>query len=578
MPVAAGFLGERTEQAILTQTTTARTGGVQHRATRKGTEEGTFHRLFSDLTDEKEKTKEEPAGNADLWSQLMFLSPELSPLPPAQTVETAGEVELLFAGQEGGGSLPPRVALRPEVPVLAGGDFAGTAETMEAMPKDATLAITVTTNTGSVAQTSSEETAEHNGGSDLTGQTEPQSASFVMADRVREEAFSTEQEAVVATAEETPSPSKSSAVEAPARSLEPIDATGEPLPELHPAEGKEPQTGPDTAAVMTAATTVETTEKRGKTAATEAGNDVSLRQRTEPALTKTNRAIAVIEATKPVHTVEDADIVETGERAGTTEIKPASTAARTGISQGAVAATGTEPFEKNLGGTGAVEPDATVRERVFPADGADQDAFTAVLDTVEREPKTRFKVETAADKEAQFPKGLRSQTFSPVAGESPIREPQPEATAVQSEPVAPQRAREELAAQIVNGARFMIKDGVTKIQLQLEPAELGKLELSLVVERDLVAARFVTETHSVQSLIEASLPELRTALEEAGLQVDLLQVGVQTGTDSQLLNQNMTGGEEFKRNAGWQPAAERYLVEEPILAEEAWDGMVNLRI
>lgn len=124
----------------------------------------------------------------------------------------------------------------------------------------------------------------------------------------------------------------------------------------------------------------------------------------------------------------------------------------------------------------------------------------------------------------------------------------------------------------------MIKDGVTKIQLQLEPAELGKLELSLVVERDLVAARFVTETHSVQSLIEASLPELRTALEEAGLQVDLLQVGVQTGTDSQLLNQNMTGGEEFKRNAGWQPAAERYLVEEPILAEEAWDGMVNLRI
>src|SRR5690606_37316631 len=113
---------------------------------------------------------------------------------------------------------------------------------------------------------------------------------------------------------------------------------------------------------------------------------------------------------------------------------------------------------------------------------------------------------------------------------------------------------------------------------QLEPAELGKLELSLVVERDLVAARFVTETQGVQSLIEANLPQLRSALEEMGLQVDLLQVGVQAEGDSQMANQNMTGGEQFQRNTGSKPSAEMFVAEEQIFGEEAWHGMVNLRI
>jgi flagellar hook-length control protein FliK len=135
-----------------------------------------------------------------------------------------------------------------------------------------------------------------------------------------------------------------------------------------------------------------------------------------------------------------------------------------------------------------------------------------------------------------------------------------------------------LATQIVSGARLMVKDGMTKIQIQLEPAELGKLELSLVVERDLVAARFVTETQGVQSLIEANLPQLRSALEEMGLQVDLLQVGVQAEGDSQMANQNMTGGEQFQRNTGSKPLAEMFVAEEQIFGEEAWHGMVNLRI
>lgn len=89
--------------------------------------------------------------------------------------------------------------------------------------------------------------------------------------------------------------------------------------------------------------------------------------------------------------------------------------------------------------------------------------------------------------------------------------------------------QDEVLRQIVTGARLMVKDGTARVHMQLEPKELGKVQLALVIERDLVTARFVTESKAVQSLIEANLSDLRSSLQEAGLQADLLQVSVQTG-------------------------------------------------
>jgi flagellar hook-length control protein FliK len=151
--------------------------------------------------------------------------------------------------------------------------------------------------------------------------------------------------------------------------------------------------------------------------------------------------------------------------------------------------------------------------------------------------------------------------------------PEPAKTAETTSPVV---TKEALTSQIISGAKLMVKDGVSKIQIQLEPAELGKLELSLVIERDSVAARFVTETQGVQSLIESNLTQLRSSLEEAGLSVDLLQVGVQTGTNQQ--NHAPSGDEQQERNARWAVSPSRlYGVEEEVFAEEAWHGMVNIR-
>ncbi len=139
--------------------------------------------------------------------------------------------------------------------------------------------------------------------------------------------------------------------------------------------------------------------------------------------------------------------------------------------------------------------------------------------------------------------------------------------------------KEEVIGQILNGAKLMVKDQVAKIELQLHPAELGKLELSLVVERDLVTARFVAETQGVQSLIEANLFQLRSALQEAGLTVDLLQVDVQTGNEPQLQEHSFTADQHSRPRTPAQNGTDEWLAaEESYFVEDSWHGLVNLRV
>ena len=89
--------------------------------------------------------------------------------------------------------------------------------------------------------------------------------------------------------------------------------------------------------------------------------------------------------------------------------------------------------------------------------------------------------------------------------------------------------QEKVVKQVLSQAKIMVENGVAKVEMNLEPKELGKLELSLVIEKDVVTASFVAESKAVQSIIEANLSDLRTALQEAGLKANLLEVGVQTG-------------------------------------------------
>ncbi|NLC53186.1 MAG: hypothetical protein GX770_04395 [Firmicutes bacterium] len=571
MQVAAG-LGERTEQVIFTQTEAARAGSAKSPASLKETDDKKFHRLFDGLiTDEKEKAKKSlqnsREGNEELWSKLMLLYPELATLVVVQeqVAEGEAEAELLAAVENDGELLLQHTDPAPEAAVSIQADFAETLEAIAEAPEEERLVGTAVDEPGLEANELSVETAEGEGIEGIREETEPQSSARFDTNSPETPVHSTAETMTMHESQDH-TPFEHNAMKEPAGISVDASTDSQPQPELSTAEGKRDNTVQAAAAVATGAPagkseTVETAGNFNFIATTATKIEPNLSETPETQISTSSMP----ETADPVRTAESAVMVGTAARAESTEVKTARTVGIMGTSQADMATIKAE----NPAGFGSVETAET--------DGEDHDALTAPLATTEHEAKTAFRAETAA-KESHLNRDLLGQNFSPVVGEAPIREQNPEVTAVQPEPVAPENAREDLATQIMSGARLMVKDGVTKIQIQLEPAELGKLELSLVLERDLVAARFVTETQGVQSLIEANLPELRSALEEAGLQVDLLQVGVQTGTDSQMPNQNMTSGEQFKRNAGWNPTAEMYVLEEQILGEEAWHGMVNLRI
>ena len=62
--------------------------------------------------------------------------------------------------------------------------------------------------------------------------------------------------------------------------------------------------------------------------------------------------------------------------------------------------------------------------------------------------------------------------------------------------------------------------------MQLEPENLGKLTLSIAVERGLITAKFTAESYEVKQAIESNFNELRDMLQDKGLYIHNLSVSV----------------------------------------------------
>jgi flagellar hook-length control protein FliK len=103
---------------------------------------------------------------------------------------------------------------------------------------------------------------------------------------------------------------------------------------------------------------------------------------------------------------------------------------------------------------------------------------------------------------------------------------------------APAAGKEPLFSQIMEHARLMLSGNQSELEMSLKPDHLGKLQLKVSIENQVVTARFVAESQQVKQIIETNLNQLRDQLRENGLQVDYLSVSVGTGTGDQLFSQN----------------------------------------
>ncbi|HEX2226227.1 MAG TPA: flagellar hook-length control protein FliK [Candidatus Binatia bacterium] len=92
--------------------------------------------------------------------------------------------------------------------------------------------------------------------------------------------------------------------------------------------------------------------------------------------------------------------------------------------------------------------------------------------------------------------------------------------------------------------------GKQEAVLQLDPAELGKLQIDLHMEGDRLVARILTETPESRALIEAHLPELRQALVEN--RVELVEIRIDHGSWD---GQRGEGQKPQQETGGWLQTA-----------------------
>lgn len=100
----------------------------------------------------------------------------------------------------------------------------------------------------------------------------------------------------------------------------------------------------------------------------------------------------------------------------------------------------------------------------------------------------------------------------------------PTATASLSAPVGSKAWPQQLGQQLV---RMSQSGGEQRLELQLHPAELGPLSVSLKLGEQGAQAQFLSAHAQVRQVLEQALPQLREALAEQGIELGEATVGEQ---------------------------------------------------
>ena len=90
----------------------------------------------------------------------------------------------------------------------------------------------------------------------------------------------------------------------------------------------------------------------------------------------------------------------------------------------------------------------------------------------------------------------------------------------------PFMAEQEILDQVVQRLSLRSFQGGQRLTMDLQPAELGQVHLELIQEQDRIQVRLLAQSSEVQGVLERSLPQLQEALQQQGLRLDSIQIGI----------------------------------------------------
>lgn len=85
---------------------------------------------------------------------------------------------------------------------------------------------------------------------------------------------------------------------------------------------------------------------------------------------------------------------------------------------------------------------------------------------------------------------------------------------------------ESILKQLADFVKIVRNENLTEMELQLHPASLGTVNVSLVTKGGAVTAEFTTQNEAVRAAIESQVSQLVTNLEEQGVKVEAVEVSV----------------------------------------------------
>ena len=97
---------------------------------------------------------------------------------------------------------------------------------------------------------------------------------------------------------------------------------------------------------------------------------------------------------------------------------------------------------------------------------------------------------------------------------------------------------ESIIKQLADFVKIIRNENLTEMELQLHPASLGTVNVSLVTKGGAVTAEFTTQNEAVRAAIESQVSQLVTNLEEQGVKVEAVEVSVASHEMERNLDEN----------------------------------------
>lgn len=107
----------------------------------------------------------------------------------------------------------------------------------------------------------------------------------------------------------------------------------------------------------------------------------------------------------------------------------------------------------------------------------------------------------------------------------------------------------EIMQQILDYIKVSVKPDMTSLQMQLNPEELGTLQIEVSNKNGMLTAQFTTQDEGVKAIIESQLIQLKENLNEQGLKVQAVEVTVASQQFDRNLDKNGNQGTAQEENS-----------------------------